>query len=1175
MSPDGIALDPAAEADRRQRLAADPAVSAAVMASAGSGKTKLLTDRLLRLMLCGAAPERILCLTYTRAAAAEMANRLRARLARWAVMDDAALDRELATLTGAPPADADRVLARSLMARVLDAPGGLRIETLHALAQSLLRRFPLEAGVAPQFTLLEERDARQELNRARDAVLVEAMEGEPALREATAVLAREAGPDAVGMLLGAILPRAQRLTDAQCVIDAQRAILGFPADEEPDEERLLRNAVDGGVAEDELARAASALKLGRPTDCRWGTILATWLAGLPEQRVARWPMLTKLFLTDKGEPRKKLVTVDLARGQPWLPGAMQTQQDHVLAVEARRSRIRLAVASAALVRLAVPIAARLREAKERRGLLDYDDLIEKARALLIPGRVPWVLYKLDGGLDHLLIDEAQDTAPAQWAIASALAAEFHAGEGASQGRMPRTVFAVGDVKQSIYSFQGAEPRAFVEARDRFASQAKAAGQAFRIESLPVSFRSTAAVLDLVDAVFESDPTALTLGEGWEAHRPSRTGEAGSVELWPLAPRTKLPEADPWDPPAPADQPEAQARLASALAGRIASMLVEREVLPAKGRPIRPGDILVLVRRRGSFVDALVRALKALQVPVAGADRLTLASTLAVQDLVAFAHVLLLPEDDLTLATVLKGPFCRLSEDDLFELAHGREGRRLWRCLVERGAERPSWEAARLRIERFRSRADQVTPHALFAELLGEDRGRRDVIANLGEEAAEPVDEFLELALAHEATHPPSLQGFLAWLGEGGSEIKRETEAGQDSVRIMTVHGAKGLQAPIVVLPDTTAVPGRDDPVLWHNDTVPFWAPRREARGPEFDALLDLERAADAAERRRLLYVALTRAEDRLIVCGAAVRGNTPNAASWYEEVKAGLARLGERVGRHDFDSTPWAGASGWQEAGGLWIHASGIPRAAVDTAEQVRRHAPRLPGWWGAGPSAEPVPPRPLAPSEPEPTDQGPTAAPGGRHDPKGARFRRGLVLHALLQHLPSLPERSRRVAARRYLNSSSLHLPHAEAEALVDETLAVLAHPELGPLFGPGALAEAPISGLVGNRPVAGRVDRLAVTADTVWFCDFKTNRPPPATVARVPVGVLRQMGAYRSLLSLAFPGRTVRAALVWTYAAAVMTLPDALLDQAIEGWVDGSIDGSGANGSAGRLAADAVPDA
>jgi ATP-dependent helicase/nuclease subunit A len=1136
-------ITPQQEAEANQLAASDPGVSAFVAASAGSGKTRLLTDRILRLMVGGAKPERILCLTFTKAAAAEMAVRLQRRLGLWVTLDHPALCDELRKLAIEPTA-ATLHRARSLFAHVLDLPGGMRIGTIHAFCQSLLRRFPLEAEISPHFQLAEDRDADEAMTEAREDLLASvrprgASNALSDLELALRTLAGVATLDRFGKLVTALKQSRERWSHAKAsgpdLAAARRRFLGVTA---PDRDAVIAEAVRD-VGEASLRAAAEIIAAhGTATVKAKATGILRWLSLSRSERAADWATWRRCFLKADGEPYapQSLVNLALSRTHPDLLPPLLAELERVLLIDDQISAADTAALSDALCCLATPLLDRYETRKQAAGLLEFDDLIGRSTALLSDPGADWVLYKLDGGLDHLLLDEVQDTAPEQWAIAHGLTREFFAGEGARDG-ITRTVFAVGDRKQSIFSFQGADVAGFDDACGRLRIRVREAGLAWIEKPLNVSFRSTTPVLALVDAVF-ADPVAaagIELPGETLLHRAVRDGHAGCVELWPLA------EAPPPEPPTAWTAPDRYQRatsaiqvLADGLAGWISDQIDGSVLLESKGRPLRSGDIMILVRHRDALPAALVRSLKSRGVPVAGLDRMVLTEQPAVQDLMVLGDALLLPQDDLSFASLLTSPLGGLDDDDLMALAIGRQ-QPLWETLRDRHAETPAWARAWSFFSSLLNRVDFVSPHALFAEALGACGGRARLLARLGSEATEPIDELLNAALRYSKLHPPSLQGFLQWLRRSGAEIKREAEAAGGQVRILTVHGAKGLQAPLVILPDTTSMPRDDDELLWADDPVsgrslPIWTPRAEFHCTSTRRLRDAARQSRREEYNRLLYVALTRAEDRLVVCGTKPNHGAPHEACWYNLIAHGFARLTEVPD----DEV-------------VRLHSPQRAPCEREQSTQVASGPAHPPAFIGTPPAPEPARPLPLAPSRPEGVEFGPlpaSASPLAQIEHGVDRFQRGQLIHALLQHLPAIPDAERHATAVRFLHRSGNTGPAAAAPGIADEVMAILHHPALAPLFGPESRAEVPLTGVVGDVVVGGLIDRLVVLPDRILLADFKTNRRPPAPVEATPVAYLRQMASYRAVLRSIFPQQPVQCALIWTREARVSVLPDTLLD-------------------------------
>jgi ATP-dependent helicase/nuclease subunit A len=1117
-----------------QRRAANPAISAWVMANAGSGKTRVLVDRVIRLLLAGTRPGAILCLTFTKAAAAEMANRLHQRLGEWSVMAEPALRDSLKHLLGRSSAAEELALARQLFARTLDAVGRLRIQTIHAFCESLLKRFPLEAGVPPHFGIADDATAAQLLDEARERLLISA-EAHPLLAEALAFIVGEVEELGFQTVLNELVAERRRLQrmlgahgDIETAIAEIRALLDVG---EAETLETLRTDFMTELPDEALRRAAAALDAGTPTDQDRAHCIRDFVEADDADRIV--PDWLDVFLTDKREPRKSVIGKSAQKADPAAAEILQTEQARVVEFCRRLKSVTVATGTAALMRLGGAMLDYYAEAKQARALLDYDDLIFKTGEMMRrEGSASWVLYKLDGGIDHVLVDEAQDTSPEQWDVIAALCEEFFAGRGARD--RPRTVFAVGDAKQSIFSFQGADPDAFKRMHAHFAARARAASHVFERVPMEVSFRSCTTVLDAVDTVFNRQVArdGVAIEEDSIRHRAHRVGAAGLIELWaPPAPADKD-QPDPWDAPldyVSATSPPVQ--LARRIATFIRRMLDGGDTLDSRGRPIQPGDILILVRRRDAFFTEMVRALKAANIPVAGADRMILADQIAVMDLLAVARFVLLPEDDLNLATVLKGPLFNFDDDDLFALCHGRDGR-LWRALRTRADEQLRWRRAVDELTHLLARADRMPPFEFFAGLLGEGRGRKRLIARLGNEAEDPIDEFLALALAYERQSAPTLQGFIAWFEAGAAEVKRDMDQGRNETRVMTVHGAKGLEANVVFLPDTCGVPdGRTDPrVLWTDDALPLplWPIRAANDDAACAAARRASRAAREREYRRLLYVAATRARDRLYVCGWQRDRRPPS--SWYDLLAPAFA------GPEAIDIT-----LPWPERGRRIVAAqSAVCERDTDAHDRAAEPAPP-PRWCVTAAPAEPTPPRPLTPSRPdiEPSVRSPLA------DDDGARFKRGRLIHRLLQTLPDLPAETRAAAAARYLARPIHALDAKQQEDFAREALAVIAEPEFAPLFGPGCVAEAPIVGRVGDHVISGQVDRLVVTGDAVFILDYKTQRPVPAAPADAPRAYIAQMAAYRRALQAIYPDRSIRCCLVWTDGPSLMELPADLLDR------------------------------
>ena len=1130
-----------------QIIAADPSQSVWVGANAGTGKTRVLITRILRLLLEGVPATRILCLTFTKAAAAEMANRLSHQLGAWAVTDEVVLVQELSKLTGRRVDKAVVRTARRLFAETLDTPGGLKIRTIHSFCESLLGRFPIEASVAPHFTVIDERTANELRLEARDYLMRRAGSGASDIQKAFAFIAGLVDEAGFEGLMEAIDGNRHRLKEllrrhdgVEGLGKAVRQRLGVSVEDTEPSIMADQMGRDDGA----LLQASAALDQGSQTDQKKAVTIRTFLDADDTVQILRhYAAYKAIFVTQKGTPAARLATKGAEKADPGVVEILLAEQERVLHQESRLKGLRIAEATEALVQVGETLIRAYGDLKAFRALLDYDDLILKARDLLGDGRVSWVHYKLDGGIDHILVDEAQDTSPEQWEVIAALASEFFSGEGAeTEGRvLERTVFAVGDQKQSIYSFQGADPIKFAEMRSYFAERAMAAKRRWQSVELSLSFRSVWTILNTVDAVFTGDgaPKGLQVEDEPIRHLSFRDGQAGLIELWPPMTPDEATEDDPWD--APLDQMSHKsppARLAEKIADTISGWLASGEQLQSTGRAMQPGDVMILLRRRGEFAEEMVRQLKQRQIPVAGSDRMVLLDQMAVMDLLSIGRFALLPDDDLNTAIVLKTPFLGLDDDDLFELAHGRaKGTTVWRQLRDCRGRSENFDAAATWLEGVAGAADFTPPFEFYARLLGEGRGRHNLLARLGPDAADPIDEFLNLALSFERDHPPSLEGFLHWLEAGNTQIKRDLEHGRGEVRVMTVHGAKGLQANVVFLPDTCVTPDArlDSRLYWEKpgpDPLLFWPVIKDNEETICGDLREQAKKNALDEYSRLLYVALTRAQDRIYVCGWEGK-NGRSDGCWYDLVERGL---------RDQAAVPFP-----FEEGSEGLRLQSEQTQAPDNlaaASGAGAAASALPAWSQLPPLAEPTPPSPLNPSRPENEDP-PIRSPLGDDD--GARFKRGLLIHRLLETLPDLAAGNWADAAKRYLALATHELTEDQQAEIASETLSVLTDSKLSVLFGPESRAEVPLVGTVGTGAGAGiisaQIDRLVLTDQRIIIVDYKTNRPPPLDEAEVAPQYLRQMALYRAALRGIYPDRPIEAVLLWTDAPRAMWLSDRVL--------------------------------
>lgn len=1116
------------EATSKQVRAADPQRSTWLSANAGSGKTRVLTDRVARLLFQGVDPQNILCLTYTKAAASEMQNRLFERLGKWSMLDDNALTADLQKLGISDHlATRDLSRARTLFASAVETPGGLKIQTIHSFCSSLLRRFPLEAGLSPDFKEMEDRAAEL----LHEQVVEEMADGE----DVTLVdgIARHYTSDALADLTYEIVRNRAHFTNASAYEKLPQSLgllnettpqdavdLAFRGDEMDVIEAVAEVAPSQSKSIQTFAAALISLNIRAPDMGDLNVLFDKFLYADHTSKSRNFPQSNWTKAVEAFAPF-------IEELHDWMDRTA-TAKDMLKAISAlERSR--------ALHRFASRFLTLYDAHKARAGMLDFDDLINLARDLLTDRRVAeWVLYKLDGGIDHMLVDEAQDTSPTQWEVVQHLAREFSTGDGVRPDRQ-RTIFVVGDKKQSIYSFQGADPKGFDRMKEHFETELSGIGQVLQIANLKHSFRSSPAILRMVDATFFGER-----GKGVETeilHEAFHREMPGRIDLWPVVESVEKEDDDSeWYHPVDVVGPRHHDLILARNVAENIKKMVGNETLTytendvTKRRLITAGDIIILVQRRSDLFRHIIAACKAAGLSVAGADRLKIGTELAVKDISATLRFLALPEDDLSLASALKSPLFGWSEQQIYTLAHHREsGKYLWNELYDTAENHPETFAI---LDDLRSQTDFLRPYDLIERLLTRHGGRQALIARLGVEAADGIDALLGQALAYERSEIPSLTGFLVWLEGGDLTVKRQLDNAGDQIRVMTVHGAKGLEAPIVILPDTAKRNPENKSQIYTGGEVALWKTAAKEMPAIMSTLKDDKNEAGEEERMRLLYVAMTRAESWLIICGAGNVGDS--GESWYRIVEEGMTRVsaldhvhptgtGLRFSEFDWESAPLDPC-----------------KPALNETAEPPLNLPNISAPTGGYPRS-----KTLAPS-----DLGGAKALAGEviDDDPDAPLIHGRRVHLLLEHLPNFPPEMHLETGRKLLGACDDVLDGIEADTLITEISALLDQPHLQAIFSPDALAEVDITGtLPDGQRIHGAIDRLLITPERVLAVDFKSNKIVPETADKTPDGLLRQMGAYRAALKQIFPDQPIETAILWTQNGVLMPLPDPLIEDAL----------------------------
>ncbi|WP_375668845.1 double-strand break repair helicase AddA [Bartonella sp. MR168JLCBS] len=1131
-----------------QATATHPQKNVWVSANAGSGKTHVLSERVIRLLLNGTPPARILCLTYTRAAAAVMQSRIFRTLSSWNELDDAQLQETLTRFEKKTVNAQKLTYARQLFARALETPGGLKIQTIHAFCESLLHQFMLEANIAGHFELPDDISRKKLLQESRRQLLAR-RDVQPALQQLFKVISEHT----FNQLLYEATEKQHKLSDFLSSLLSEngeeklRALFNLAPDET---NQCLLEQIK------QTARlplyALNHCETNGSQSCKDMVEKLSQLEKVHDETNIL-NIISDIYFTIKGEPRKfsHLSRKKSDQIWPFIQQMLEDKQNKLSILLEKYQCAKVATLNMAAFQLCAVYLKIYTNLKKANGFLDFDDLIERTLHLLQrKGASQWVHYKLDRGLDHILLDEAQDTNPEQWQIIQLLAQEFFSGY--SQRTNIRTLFAVGDEKQSIYSFQGAAPENFAENGRIIQKKVQQTNQQFEKIQLHYSFRSTADVLKSVDIVFETPENykGLSAENTKTVHEAIRVHSPGEVVIWDAISQETSEFPHDWHLSVDhLDTPEV--RLAEKIAETIANWLQKGEMLPAKGRLIRASDIMILVRKRDQFVSALSRAFKHRNIPVAGADRLQLTKHISIRDLMALARFILQPQDDLSLACVLKSPLFALSEEELYQLAAHRTGS-LWQSLFTHASSQASFKDAFEKLNHYRALVDKIPVFEFYSHILNNDKGRQKILSRLGSEANDVLDAFMDYTLTIQKTGLPGLQAFLETLSASEPEIKREFEQNNEEIRIMTVHAAKGLEAAIVFLVD----PGS---AIWHPQHAPhllkvslnnaqwngkqafIWRPNENFdTKPSKQAISHLKERAEE-EYRRLLYVGMTRAEDRLFICG--YKGQKTQSHTWLQLVKKALEPHALAIKDSAEDIAAWRYC--------ITSPSSASINPKVPCAEC--QTLPPLPAFFSHKVPEEPVLPKPLKPSvaslsieadtELSSSPKQLTTSPvlGATNTNRAFSIEYGNIVHRLLQYLPDYPLQKRRDYARNYLNIKASHWYESQREDALRHVWKILDHVYLKPLFSEHSRAEVSLMGIVKIRgkeqAISGQIDRLYITQNSIIFADFKTGTPPENEAAIASHHWL-QMALYRKLLQAIHPDKDIQALLIYSKEAKIFKL-------------------------------------
>ena len=1134
---------------KNQIRAANPKSSVWVSASAGTGKTRVLVNRILRLLLSGTEPERILCLTFTRAAAAEMSIRLNSQLSKWETMSNTLLSDSVESLTNQRPDKKVLIRAKSLFALVTESSEGIKTETLHGFCQSILRRFPIESGVPPQFRIADEKLQSELLYSVRSRIFTKARRGDDInLSNALASISAIISEYEFEKLVSEVITERKRLQNCFHLFSNVSGMINSVASKleisDSESYQSLTNNFSNKSFFDwkKVSYIAKLCSTGTKTEKKWGDNTLLWLNSRQEIRAQTTQKYVESFFNKSGGilahlPGKKLISLN-----PDLLEIFNTERERVKVFLEKTRSIKIFERTKSLIYLSFHLIEDYDFEKAQSGILDYDDQINLANKLLTnPELALWVLFKLDGGLDHILVDEAQDVSQIQWDIISSLCSEFF--DNSNDGNREKTIFIVGDEKQSIFSFQGADPHIMESTRKHF--RKRAISTKFKWTEIPLakSYRSTIPILKLVDSTFNHPSTLKGVTNNYDkiGHKTVREGDSGLVEIWNTERLKKEEDKNlGWSPPIKQlSTDNSISRLALKISSQISIWVNSSDSrengawLISRNRRIKPSDIIILVQKRSILVDYLIKSLKSKGIPVAGVDRMILTDQLPIMDLMAAADFTLFPNDDLNLAALLKSPLIGITEDELYELAHDRGSESLWDSLCSQAEQKETLYQARNYLKNLQIKANELLPYEFFSDLLMLQDGRSRLIRRLGDEIEDSLCEFLNLAQDFQSNNPPSLQTFLHWVRNGKNEIKRDMELNSEKVRILTVHSAKGLESPIVFLADATAKPTHRPRLLWlksqDKSEIPIWAGSKLNDTKATRSLRSEDATKQEEEYRRLLYVAMTRAEDRLYVCGTQ---NTKEVipGCWYDLIANGFESLENQIGSSTGENFKRFECP---QTGPLFSENS----FDVKKYKKYELHSSELNTIPKIPLSEELIYPSSISYGYPK--DHSPLKKTSNK------ALIRGQIIHRLLEFLPNKPFDKRQEIATNWLQITSPKISSIEKKTIIKSVLSILNNSDYRDYFGPETASEVKVGAWIGNKYLLGKVDRVIINNNVCTILDYKTDQNPPTSENDVSKNYLTQMAAYKSALNLALPKYSVKCGILFITNSNIVWLSSKILSR------------------------------
>jgi ATP-dependent helicase/nuclease subunit A len=1117
----------------KQKIASNPDYNVWVSASAGTGKTKVLIDRILRLLLKGNSIDKILCITFTKVAAQEMINRLSSILARWSILEDADLAKELFLLNEEEPTTEEISLAKQLFANFIDNPQKINIQTIHSFCQNILNNFPIEANIMSGFKVIEPDYAQELKKQAIESVLnTKIFDDSLEIKNTLTTIVKHISALDFENKISSILNYPEKMDILQdkynLNIDFESFKLNLyeelKAKQGISAESILQQYFDGSfnkLAFLEIISIAQGTK--NKLSASFDINKLFWFLNLPkDEQIKNKDVWEKVFYTTSGSIRKKIVNEgflkELQDGQAlWVK---QVIEEELLRLEKLRNEYKNQISAEinlAFMQLAYEIYKAYENIKLSLGVLDFNDLIIKTHKLLNKSLViPWILYKLDNKISHILVDEAQDTNPLQWDIIRVFVEEFFTGSSSNQEN--RSIFVVGDVKQSIYSFQGASPEYFNVIKALFKEKVKNAEKIWHQVPMNTSFRSSSGVISAVNHITSnlfSQNDNIYKEEDF-THLAHNQNLGANIEIWPLLVDDNKEEK--W---------RRYKNLATAIVKKIKKLNQDG---------VSYGDILILYRKRegNPTLNYLVKFLKESEIPVLGVDKLNLSEHLAVNDLIALAKFLLQQNDDFSLACVLKSPIFNLKDDDIFNLKITNSSS-LFNSLNQE-----KYIHIYNKLNKWVSLVDYIPVYDLFFHILYVEKNFTNFLNSFGNEVQDILMEFMNLILQFnertQSKNISNLQIFLEFITKGDHKISRDSSSKKDMVNLMTIHASKGLESRVVFILNDLDAKSQNDIILYNeNPSTPLLLLKlsKDYQNDYTNQIVLKQKNYQLKELARLFYVAITRAKEQLYICSVAKQAPDENEDKanhlWWQILNNAINN------NVFFEHNLSALESDFfdEKLGFVTKKAFCISQATPLIKKEIfsQNSINFIPQWCFKEAPKEQNPTKPLSPSKIDFEEKYFSSPLSQMDEKKNNLINKGLLVHKILEQINYLSDyKEIELFINNILNGYAEQLTEQSIIEIKNNIHSLLNKKELMFLWENKGMAEVGISGQINYNNelniVSARVDKIIKIDNKLWVIDYKYAKKPNLPSKKH----IKQMEIYKSILKNIYPECDISGLIIYT---------------------------------------------